>query len=644
MNFGRFKEFPTVFIADPRKYDLIGAVIHSFQLRSALQKQYFNLCFRHFTHIAMMLFLLKTMGMGIKETSYIQPEFYIKNQKYFDERLIKLLENQSARIEKLQEEVAVYKTALNKERQHMKGFQIKIKDLKAVAYNLEHKHIKDEESIDEITKKIDSVIKDMTDEIADIRKDNEDMRQKIKDLEKEVNEYKRKERKMKKSNSTNTNFPTSHYPFQKKKANENSRVKTGKHVGGQSGHVYHSIGLKKADSVEAHIVQQVPRAAVPHTDEAGNIDYYITQEIDASLKPVITEHRYWASPNAEPLSKAYMDTYRINPVAYAQDFKAAVLYLNVKGAIAYDRECEIINTISHGAIDLKPGTIVNWSKEFERLSQPDREQILNDIRNYLYVHVDETSADVNGKNCWLHAMGNPCGAYFVLTEKRSDDKTGPLKLLKDYMGILIHDHLLSYYRIPCKHAECNGHTDRYLQAGIDIEESAACVEMMDLLIKAKKRKEELIASGVSQMDPEELAGIRQKYKDILTTELERYEKAHPYIAKKYTADYIKLFRRMLKYQDEHLRFLENFAIPYTNNFCEKLCRTVKKKKNISWQFKSIETGNCYCALLTIQETARIKQQNELEAYKRIMAKRFIDDEGRDLKPRPLLNPFHFVAE
>jgi hypothetical protein len=52
----------------------------------------------------------------------------------------------------------------------------------------------------------------------------------------------------------------------------------------------------------------------------------------------------------------------------------------------------------------------------------------------------------------------------------------------------------------------------------------------------------------------------------------------------------------------------------------------------------------YCALLTIQETARIKNQSELEAYKNIMAKRFTDDEGRDLKPRPLLNPFHSVAE
>ena len=79
-------------------------------------------------------------------------------------------------------------------------------------------------------------------------------------------------------------------------------------------------------------------------------------------------------------------------------------------------------------------------------------------------------------------------------------------------------------------------------------------------------------------------------------------------------------------------FLRDFNVPYTNNAAERGCRAVKKKKNISGYAESISNVNDYCALLTIQETARMKNKNPLEEYTRIMEKSYTDKDGRDIRP------------
>ncbi|RGE97639.1 hypothetical protein DW269_06545 [Catenibacterium sp. AM22-6LB] len=40
-------------------------------------------------------------------------------------------------------------------------------------------------------------------------------------------------------------------------------------------------------------------------------------------------------------------------------------------------------------------------------------------------------------------------------------------------------------------------------------------------------------------------------------------------------------RRMLEYKEDHLRFMKDFTVPYTNNRAECMCRVVKAHKNIS---------------------------------------------------------------
>ena len=121
------------------------------------------------------------------------------------------------------------------------------------------------------------------------------------------------------------------------------------------------------------------------------------------------------------------------------------------------------------------------------------------------------------------------------------------------------------------------------------------------------------------MTEEEISDIRETMQNIMSEEISRYGKEHPDIKKKYEASYIKLFRRMMEYIDEHLLFLTDFDVPYTNNEAERCCRKIKTKKNASHQFISEESAQSYASVMSVIETARRKGNNPLREIEKIIA-------------------------
>ena len=74
---------------------------------------------------------------------------------------------------------------------------------------------------------------------------------------------------------------------------------------------------------------------------------------------------------------------------------------------------------------------------------------------------------------------------------------------------------------------------------------------------------------------------------------------------------------MIEYKEDHLRFIKDFKVPYTNNAAERQCRVVKTKKKTSGHFVS-ETGlESYTDVLTIVQTAKIRHENALENLEKV---------------------------
>ena len=63
--------------------------------------------------------------------------------------------------------------------------------------------------------------------------------------------------------------------------------------------------------------------------------------------------------------------------------------------------------------------------------------------------------------------------------------------------------------------------------------------------------------------------------------------------------------RLRAFIDEHLMFLLNPDVPYTNNASERLIRCVKGKTKQSGGFRSEEAKQWYCDFLSVAKTARL---------------------------------------
>jgi len=83
------------------------------------------------------------------------------------------------------------------------------------------------------------------------------------------------------------------------------------------------------------------------------------------------------------------------------------------------------------------------------------------------------------------------------------------------------------------------------------------------------RKHELIDEHKSFMEEKEIMAYERRYEEIIKNGIEKYHKENPNISKKDEVEYIKTFRRMLEYREDHLRFMKEFIVPYTNNKAEK---------------------------------------------------------------------------
>ena len=265
----------------------------------------------------------------------------------------------------------------------------------------------------------------MQEELEEIRKENNANLVEIERQRKIIS-------KLERSNSTNSNMPSSNdilsHTVPKERKHINSRKKSGMKRGGQTGHTAHISPLSSADTVEEIRVKKAPEGAETVRDNKGNVLYYRTQEIDFVMRGKVREVRYYIDcENGEELSAEIMKK-----------------------------------------IDVKESSISKWEKEFLRSGEKKQEEILSEIKEGKVVHVDETSVKVKTDQYWLHTISNERGIFYTVTENRCDRENVPLNKLKDYPNVLVHDHLKSYYTLTgCLHAECNARIQRYLQSGID---------------------------------------------------------------------------------------------------------------------------------------------------------------------------------
>ena len=437
--------------------------------------------------------------------------------------------------------------------------------------------------------------------------------QKIAALEQEVADLRRQLGR----NSSNSSKPASSDGLAKKARIAGSlRGKSGKKSGGQPGH--------KGDTLRRvatpDIIVEHTAACCAHCQarlSAAMITRVETRQVFDLPKPrlEVTEHQagIYRCAQCSGVTKAAFPAAVIGPAQYGARLRSWAVYLNVQQLIPEDRVAEIIGDML-GAQGLCPASITAWVARKAEEWQPVEAHIKALLAIEPVRHLDETGFRIGGKTRWLHSISTTALTHYRASETRG---AVPADLAG---GIIVHDHFKPYYALPdLQHALCNAHHLRELKALTEIEHEPWAQTMSQFLLAAKVLAGQAVARGDAGLAESVLATIAREYDEIVATGLAFHEQQTPLHRKPGARGKPprrighNLLIRLRDFKPDVLRFVANFAVPFTNNQAERDIRMMKVKMKISGGFRTTEGAKTFAILRSVLSTVRKQARNILDA-------------------------------
>lgn len=398
-------------------------------------------------------------------------------------------------------------------------------------------------------------------------------------------------------NSRNSSKPPSSDPNREKKKKEPGSNK----AGGQKGH--NGTTLQKVDKPD--VIENIPLDTT--NLPKGNykdVGYDARQVIDIDISQIVTEYRAQILEDAD--GKRYTAPFPegVNrPVQYGINLKAHSVYLSQYQLIPYNRIEETFH--DQAGIPLSSGSIYNFNEEaYEKLEAFDiivRSKLIHSE----VCHADETGINIDGKRHWLHCVSNDEWTCFLPHAKRGWDAMNAMGILPNFTGVLCHDHWKPYFKFDCEHALCNAHHLRELQRAWEQDNQGWARDIRTLLLEINTAVDD--AGG--QLTPEASLEFRRRYKELL----EKAQKECPPPDEKQRqgkrgrlkrSKARNLLERLVEYENETLRFMEDKRVPFTNNQGENDIRMTKVQQKISGCFRSMKGAAIFCRIRSYLSTCK----------------------------------------
>ena len=197
-------------------------------------------------------------------------------------------------------------------------------------------------------------------------------------------------------------------------------------------------------------------------------------------------------------------------------------------------------------------------------------------------------------------------------ESKSKNAMEELGFLPNYMGTLIHDHNKVQYNFGTNHAECNSHILRYLQGVEDFTKHTWPIDMSILLKEILHQKNLLKSDGIDSFNADSMAMYVKTYDEILKQASKQYQS--DYDTNAYKDEERRLITRLEEYKDNHLLFMYDFKIPFSNNRAEADIRPAKRKQNIGI-FRSEAGAQYYLQIRSFVSTFLKNNRNIFQGIK-----------------------------
>lgn len=264
--------------------------------------------------------------------------------------------------------------------------------------------------------------------------------------------------------------------------------------------------------------------------------------------------------------------------------------------LSYDKMVGMFGTFSSLKV-----TASALSQALQRISKwlnVEQEIVLEAVKKSPYLHIDETGWKIAGTNHWLWCFVNERLALYKI--RRSRGRKVPEEILTDdYEGIVISDFLSAYDKSGKIRQRCLTHLardmEKYRQVN-NTEESLKAYKKLRRIIKDAYRLD---------VRRKELEGW------VFYRRAERIKKRLWNFACRSFRDsnWTRISKRLLKYYDEILTFLEVPGLAKDNNHAERMIKPNVIFRKISFQNMSENGAEAHEVLMSLLQTLRLRNED-----------------------------------
>ena len=486
-----------------------------------------------------------------------------------------------------------------------RGLYNQLMEVQARLEAMEEAHKRDQKEVRYLTGEVKRLGKEnqaLRAELTAVREENRDIRSENEELRKENALLRQDNERMKRTlsnNSSNSSLPPSGDAGRGKAPNTyNSREKTGKKAGGQKGHP--GRHLTRAE-VERKIREGIYEHRVEEIGTPGGA--YVTRyRLDLDVKTVATEIRIYEDAEGKFQIPEGMG----GDVFYGTTIQGIAGYLYSVGVMANDRISEFLNALSGDTLRVSTGSVYGFCQGLGEKCAQIRPVIEEDILNSPKVCTDATTVKTNGVQTYIRNFSTTRSALYEDAEKKNLETLRQMRILKEFAGTLIHDHETALYHFGTGHGECNVHLERYLKKNTEETGNAWSRNMSCFLRGMNHARKEAIAAGRSGFSAECLERYEKRYDEILAAGRKENRKTKGKVARK---EENALLNRLEAYKANHLLFLHDFDVPFSNNMSEKDLRICKNRQKMAGGFRNSVGRRMYCDILSFVETVKRRGLN-----------------------------------
>jgi transposase len=422
-------------------------------------------------------------------------------------------------------------------------------------------------------------------------------------------------------NSTNSSKPPSSDGLKRKRRTARSperehRKLLGRKPGKQKGAPGHHLAMtSRPDRVVELLPGLCEKCSGSLVEHAGEAGMERRQVMDPRPPPGLEATEYRAiklrCAGCGHVTKPAFPQWAKAPVQYGPRMHARANYLAVRQYMPFERMVELFHD-DYG-IKISVGTLVAMVKRGGARVLPAVEEIKRQLQRAAVVNVDETGGHVGGKLKWVHGAATERLTLLGIDDRRGVAGIKALGVLEEMTGIVIHDAWSAYWNDGFEkvggHGLCNAHHLRELLAVTDFDGQQWSGRMAYLLREMLAKRNAAMDAGRTELEPEQVKAFEDAYDRVIR---EGWRENRRRKGKRQGSKAANLLLRLEEHRDEVLRFLHDFAVPFTNNEIEGDLRMTKLHEKISGGWRSMDGARAFLAVRSYLATARKQGQGMLD--------------------------------